>query len=292
MPYATAIKTSAVATPPVGVTLATVRKDKGISEDTVFTIDLGNEISWPSQASPGASDVLEDLSGTLTSVPDTAKRATFTGTPRPTFANGGLLFPTGGDGRVVLPAIAKPAATSRGFAAMCWMALRNDSASIRRGFGWYRTGGGSAQSYGFYYNNTARQIVTFYDGVSSTITLPANAFNANGWGLFLLCFGRCEDGLGGFLAKQRIYVATPGSASLGLNNNSASAAGATAKQPAETSPTIGYSDDLGANIPQLFYRFALADVGTAAGKATSAWFDARCDQEYAAHAARADFALP
>lgn len=282
-------KGSSTITPPVGVTPKKLRKDKCLTEWDTFAFDAMHPVSWPSQGAPAVADKVHDLSGDILSLPDdTNLAAVFTGTPAPAFSSAGFKFALASTSYLQLPtAGVRPAATSNGWIAMCWMIIP-ELGPLRRGFGWFNTAGTS--SYGFYYNNVTRQLVVYYDGGTATVTLNSNNF-VGGFARLLFCLGRCEDGAGGYLRKRRIYCDTPGAAGQGVSNTASAASGVTSAQSNGAS-RIGYDSALGAGIVQSALRFRMVDVKTAVGVMTSAKFDELCLAEYDGNKQRADWSFP
>lgn len=278
-------KSGSVAAPAVGVTLSKLRKDALLTAWDRYAWDCMHPTSWPSQANPGSLDALVNLAGTISSTP--ADPGSFGGSPLVTFDDGFHFSTTApATGSINLPAVCKPATTSRGYIHMVWM-LIPETTSIRKVFGW---GASGAWAYGVYFNNVLRQFVIYADGSSSiaTFTLAAGDFNlaigGTNYAVVLFCVGRCEDGAGGFLKRARVYTKA-----LGFKATYSAAAGATATQSANATANIGYSGAFGANIAMRAYRGRHVDVQAEVGVATSAWWDALCDAEFAGNVARTDW---
>jgi hypothetical protein len=266
-----------VVAPPVGVTPRKHFKDASATIYTVGMLDASDEQSYPQKADPAVNELWYDIS------PADGADAVITGSTRPSW-NNGFLFPQGNAGLITLPAQFKPAADSLGHAEMFWM-LIPETTGLRRGVGWFGTGAGSSQAYGFYFNNVNRQLVCYYDGGNATITLAAAQFpitiGATKFGLHLFCFGRVSDGAGGFLRRMRIY-----NAATGLFSSSTAASGATSAQ-STSNAAFGVLGSLSvdSNVMRA-YRARIDDVKLVAGVATSSWFDALCDIEFNANKAR------
>lgn len=263
-------KVTGVVTPTSGRTPLKLYKDPSFTQYDVFAFDALDDQSFPKQAAPSAADTLFDIS------PADGADASFSAVA-PGF-DGGFTFTSGQNQTINLPAQCKPAATSRGNIAMTWIAYVPVNA-IRKLFGWMRSGPVAA-SWGVYTNNAGGglQLAVFADGASATITLPSA-------GLYLFALGRVEDGAGGYLARRRI-IRQDGT----IVTSSGAASGATAAQPS-ASVNIGADSTFGTAADMRIFRQRMVDVGTVAGVATAAWFDAIVDAEFAANKARADWKL-
>lgn len=245
------------AVPPAGVVLKKLYKDEALTQYDVFAFDALDPQSWPSQVAPTVGSSLLDIS------PVGTNNASFNVPGSITF-NGGFQFSSAARPQIILPAAVQSAASSLGNIQMFWLYVPATT-TIRKLYGWLKSG---TLGWGLYSNNVNLQHVLNADGGNFTINFPAA-------GLYLICTGRVADGVGGFLRRYRIYNAA------GLVTNGGGASGANSVQPASATSIIGEDGTFSATSPALrAYRARVLDVGTTAGIATAAWFDALCDVEF------------
>lgn len=258
-------------------TIPKYHDDTIVDDYTKYVYDSLDAASWPSQAAPLPGDVWKDLTANGTN-------AAFYGADMPGFA-GGFVFtesavasPSGiaaRTERLTLPAAAKIAATSKGFAVGTWLKHSGGTAGKQVAIaGWHSVLTGP---WGIFKQDASFTLI----GDSNTSNRPGITADVR----HQFVIARVENGAGGF--QVRYYVdgvladTDVGNASVGQPGS----------PPANArigyDAAAGLSTSTAATFNGRVYRHWLSDAGTVTGVFTAAYMDALVAKDWADNKDRA-----